>query len=61
MIKKEYKNDFGDDLIFEFPEELLPKYERWAYLNTAPDAPGEYNEWYEIDEELLPYKTDLNP
>ena len=56
MIRKEYKNDFGDDLIFEFPDELLPKYERWVELNTSE---GSYNEWDAIDEELLPYKTDL--
>ena len=56
MIKKEYKNDFGDDLIFEFPDELLPKYERWVKLNTTE---GSYDEWNDIDEELLPYKTDL--
>lgn len=60
MIKKHYKNDLGDDLVFEFPDELLPKYERWAFLNTDI-TPGSYEEWNDVDEELLPYKTDLNP
>jgi len=61
MINKEYKNEFGDHIIFEFPDELLSKYERWAYLNTATGDESNYYEWSDIDAELKPYMTDLNP
>jgi hypothetical protein len=60
MIKKEYKNEYGDDLVFEFPDELLPKYERWVELNTD-FSPDHWYEWDLLDNDLLPYKTDLNP